>query len=61
MGDLNKQKEKRGIGNLADPTLPYDYFDREYGTVPLDTDRPPFQWTSEVAYKNVHRIVTRGV
>ena len=25
-----------------------------------DTKRAPFQWVSEVAYKNVHRIVTRG-
>jgi len=33
---------------------------REYGTVPLDTQRAPFQWVSEVAYKNVHRIVSRG-
>jgi citrate synthase len=28
--------------------------------VPLDTKRAPFQWVSEVAYKNVHRIVSRG-
>jgi len=26
----------------------------------MDTTRPPFQWVSEVAYKNVHRIVARG-
>lgn len=56
MGDL---KEKT-IGNLDDPRLPYDYSTREYGTVPLDTKRPPFQWLSEVGYKNVHRIVARG-
>ena len=48
------------IGNLSDPRLPYDYMNRPYGTVPLDTTRPPFQWVSEVAYKNVHRIVARG-
>lgn len=36
------------------------FYDREYGTVPQDTKRAPFQWVSEVAYKNVHRIVTRG-
>jgi len=56
MGDL----KKRQIGNLDDPRLPYDYSEREYGTVPPDTSRPPFRWVSEVAYKNVHRIVARG-
>lgn len=57
MGNINQKKE---IGNLGDPKMPYDYSAREYGTVPLDTKRAPFQWVSEVAYKNVHRIVTRG-
>ena len=58
MGDA---KDKTGIGNLDSPELPYDYGKREYGTVPLDHDnRAPFQWVSEVAYKNVHRIVVRG-
>ncbi len=59
MGNLNN---KKGIGNLDSPKMPYDYSAREYGTVPLDTSgkRAPFQWVSEVAYKNVHRIVTRG-
>ena len=52
MGDI--------IGNLGDPKLPYDYSKREYGTVPADTKRKPFRWVSEVAYKNVHRIVARG-
>ena len=56
MGDL----EKKVIGNLGSPKLPYDYSTRPYGTVPLDTTRPPFQWVSEVAYKNVYRIVARG-
>ncbi len=28
--------------------------------MPKDSERAPFQWVSEVAYKNVHRIVTRG-
>ena len=28
--------------------------------MPQDSKRAPFQWVSEVAYKNVHRIVTRG-
>jgi len=60
MGDLNDTKRKRGIGNLHSPKMPYDYFSREYGTVPHDTERVPFQWVSEVAYKNVHRIVARG-
>ena len=57
MGDLDK---KPVIGNLGNPKLPYDYSKRPYGTLPLDTTRPPFQWVSEVAYKNVYRIVARG-
>jgi citrate synthase len=56
--ELNKKKGK--IGNLDSPKNPFDYSKREYGTVPLDTKRAPFQWVSEVAYKNVHRIVSRG-
>lgn len=66
MGDLNEKErvEKEWpIGNLDSEKLPFDYKEREYGTVPLDyekTDREPFQWVSEVAYKNVHRIVARG-
>ncbi len=57
MGNLGN---KKGIGNLDDPGLPYDYSQREYGTVPVDDKRARFQWVSEVAYKNVHRIVARG-
>jgi citrate synthase len=57
MGHLG---DKKGIGNLDSSKMPYDYSKREYGTVPLDTARAPFQWVSEVAYKNVHRIVSRG-
>ncbi len=57
---LNKAKRERKIGNLGSPKNPFDYYDREYGTMPRDTQRAPFQWVSEVAYKNVHRIVTRG-
>ena len=59
MGNLG---DKKGIGNLDSPKLPFDYSTREYGTVPLDTSgkRAPFQWVSEIAYKNVHRIVARG-
>ena len=56
--DLNEKKGK--IGNLGSPKNPFDYSKREYGTVPLDTKRASFQWVSEVAYKNVHRIVSRG-
>ncbi len=56
----DKVRNKPVIGNLGSPKLPYDYGKREYGTVPLDKKRAPFQWLSEVAYKNVHRIVTRG-
>lgn len=57
---LNKLKRERGVGNLGSPKNPFDYYAREYGTVPRDTTRAPFQWVSEVAYKNVHRIVARG-
>jgi citrate synthase len=57
MGDL---KKNRVVGNLGDPKLPYDYTTRPYGTVAKDTTRPGFQWLSEVAYKNKHRIVARG-
>jgi hypothetical protein len=57
---LNRVKKERGVGNLDSPGMPYDYSRREYGTVPRDTTRAPFQWVSEVAYKNVHRIVSRG-
>ena len=59
MGDLTPE-DKKGIGNLDDPGLPFNYPNREYGTVTMDTTRARFQWVSEVAYKNVHRIVTRG-
>jgi citrate synthase len=58
--ELNKIKRKRKIGNLGSPKNPFDYYEREYGTVPRDTKRAPFQWVSEVAYKNVYRIVARG-
>lgn len=57
MGDLG---DKKRIGNLDSKKMPYDYSKREYGTVPSDTKRAPFRWVSEVAYKNVHRIVARG-
>lgn len=56
--ELNQKKGK--IGNLDSPKNPFDYSQREYGTVPLDDKRARFQWVSEVAYKNVHRIVSRG-
>ncbi len=48
------------MDNLDDPRLRFNYRTRERGTVPLDGKRAPFQWVSEVAYKNVHRIVARG-
>ncbi len=48
------------MGNLDDKRLPYDYKTRPYGTVPTDTKRAPFRWLSEIAYKNVKRIVVRG-
>ncbi|MCP4680841.1 MAG: hypothetical protein GY864_00730 [Desulfobacterales bacterium] len=57
---LNNQKRERGVGNLGSEKNPFDYYAREYGTMPQDTKRAPFQWVSEVSYKNVHRIVTRG-
>lgn len=56
MGDL----DKKPIGNLGDPRLRYDYMNRETGTMPADTTRAPFRWVSEIAYKNIHRIVARG-
>jgi citrate synthase len=56
MGDI---KKKKVIGNLDNEKMPFDYGNREYGTVTPD-DRAPFRWVSEVAYKNVHRIVARG-
>ncbi|MEX0331111.1 MAG: citrate/2-methylcitrate synthase [Puniceicoccaceae bacterium] len=56
MGNL----EENRIGNLSDPKLPYDYMNREHGTVDPDASRHPFRWVSEIAYKNIHRIVTRG-
>lgn len=48
------------MGNLNDPRLRLDYSKREHGTVQPDDKRDRFQWVSEVAYKNVHRIVSRG-
>jgi citrate synthase len=48
------------MDNLNDPRLRFNYRTRERGTVPMDTERDRFQWVSEVAYKNVHRIVARG-
>jgi citrate synthase len=48
------------MDNLDDPRLNYNYRTREWGTVPMDSERARFQWVSEVAYKNVHRIVARG-
>ena len=36
MGNLDKKQ----IGNLSDSRLPYDYMNREHGTVPLNPDRP---------------------
>jgi hypothetical protein len=58
--ELNNLKKERGIGNLASEKNPFDYHAREYGTMPPDTKRAPFQWVSEVSYKNTHRIVARG-
>lgn len=48
------------MDNLDDPRLRFNYRTREHGTVPMDEKRDRFQWVSEVAYKNVHRIVARG-
>ncbi|MCL5807839.1 MAG: hypothetical protein M1418_04710, partial [Deltaproteobacteria bacterium] len=48
------------MDNLDDPRLNFNYRTREQGTVPMDKERDRFQWVSEVAYKNVHRIVARG-
>ena len=48
------------MDNLDDPRLRFNYRTREHGTIPMDEKRDRFQWVSEVAYKNIHRIVTRG-
>ena len=48
------------MDNLDDPRLRFNYRTREHGTIPMDEKRARFQWVSEVAYKNVHRIVARG-
>lgn len=48
------------MDNLDDPRLVINYRTRERGTVDMDPKRARFQWVSEVAYKNVHRIVARG-
>ena len=48
------------MDNLDDPRLNFNYRTRERGTVPMDEKRDRFQWVSEVAYKNVRRIVARG-
>jgi len=61
MGTLeDKGKKKKLPGNLYDKRLRYDYENREWGTVPPDNTREPFRWVSDVAYKNIHRIVARG-
>ena len=57
MGNIGRKKLP---GNLYDKRLMYDYENREFGTVPPDNKRQPFRWVSEIAYKNVHRIVARG-
>lgn len=54
-----KHVKRTPIGNLANPNLLFDYTNREIGTLP-DDERAHFKWVSEVAYKNIHRIVTRG-
>lgn len=54
-----KHSKRKPIGNLANPNLLFDYTNREVGTLP-DDNRAHFKWVSEVAYKNIHRIVTRG-
>lgn len=59
MGDM-KDKKRRLPGNLYDKRLRYNYETREHGTIPPDTTREQFRWVSEVAYKNVHKIVARG-
>ena len=56
----NEARDRKVIGTLDSPKLPFDYMRREHGTVPLDGERAPFQWLSEVAYENVHRIVARS-
>ncbi len=59
MGDLTKARKKLPE-NLYNPRLRYDYESRPTGTVAPDPNRQPFRWVSEVAYKNLRRIVARG-
>ena len=40
--ELNKIKRERKIGNLDSPKNPFDYYEREYGTVPQDTKERHF-------------------
>lgn len=54
-----KFANRKPVGNLGDPRLRYNYLNREIGTLPPD-NRESFRWVSELAYKNIHRIVTRG-
>jgi hypothetical protein len=54
-----KHAKRRVIGNLGNPNLLFDYTNREIGCLP-DDNRAHFKWVSEVAYKNIHRIVPRG-
>ena len=58
---INQMKfvKRKVEGTLNDPRLRYDYSNREIGTLPED-GREGFKWVSEVAYKNIHRIVSRG-
>ena len=58
--ELNKIKRERKIGNLDSPKNPFDYYDKGIRHGAARYQRAPFQWVSEVAYKNVHRIVARG-
>ena len=49
------------MDNLDDPRLRFNYRTRgaRHGSVRRQ-EGPLFQWVSEVAYKNVHRIAARG-
>jgi hypothetical protein len=58
---LNKIKRERKIGNLDSPKNPFDYYGREYGTVPRDTRKKAtaslksFLWIIRRGYRRLKR------
>ena len=57
----DEARNRTVIGNLDSAKLPFDYMQREYGTVPLSDERASYPvavrgWPT----RTVHRIVARG-